>query len=89
MAALGLFMADLVRATGKRTIWLVIYFVGVMSASTGIANKSTNLAMFVVSTFLIMPRDPVAAPASRRAPAPARSLPYDRGGRRNMPLPAE
>lgn len=89
MAALGLFMADLVRATGKRTIWLVIYFVGVMSASTGIANKSTNLAMFVVSTFLIMPRDRVAAPVTPRAPAPARSFPYDRGGRRGMPLPAE
>lgn len=60
MAALGAFMSDLVWATGKRTIWLVIYFVGVMSASTGIANKSTNLAVYTVSVFLVMPRDGAA-----------------------------
>lgn len=80
MAALGAFMSDLVRATGKRTFWLVIYFVGVMSASTGIANKSTNLAMYTVSVFLIMPRDGArrTTPASRSVGTPAPATPIPR-----------
>ena len=85
LSALGLFMADLVRVTSRRTIWLIIYFVGVMSASTGIANKSTNLAMFVVSVFLVMPRDGAEVRAGRPSAAQPR---FDRG-RRSAPLPAE
>ncbi len=85
MTALGLFMADLVRTTSRRTIWLIIYFVGVMSASTGIANKSTNLAMFVVSVFLVMPRDRVE-PRPFRAPPPSTRHAHRRNG---TVLPAE
>lgn len=57
LAGVGAFLSELVRATTLRTLWLVVYFIAVMSASTGISNKSTNMAMFTVSVFLIMPRD--------------------------------
>jgi hypothetical protein len=71
MVAIGAFMHELVRATSLRTLWLVVYFIGVMSASTGISNKSTNMASFTVSVFLIMPRAGVRR-IERPAPSSAK-----------------
>jgi len=71
MVAIGAFMHELVRATSLKTLWLVVYFIGVMSASTGISNKSTNMASFTVSVFLIMPRAG-ARRVEPPAPAPAK-----------------
>ncbi len=71
LGALACFMSELVRATTRKTLWLVVYFVGVMSASTGIANKSTNLAMFAITVFLVMPREErrTESPSTWRSPA--------------------
>jgi hypothetical protein len=60
LAAVGLFLYELVRATGPRTWWLVLYFVVVMSSSNGIAAKSLGLAQFAVIVLTLMPRRPTA-----------------------------
>ncbi|TBW34528.1 hypothetical protein EYW49_18245 [Siculibacillus lacustris] len=56
LAGLGLFLHELMRATGPRTGWLVLYFVVVMSGSNGIAAKSLSLAQLVVMVLVLMPR---------------------------------
>lgn len=55
-AALAAFLRELVRGTSPVAWWSVTYFVVIMSASIGIAAKTTALALFVVVTHLIMPR---------------------------------
>lgn len=54
---LAAFMHELVALTSRRTWWSVLYFVGVMSSSLGIASKTTVLAMYVFFTLALMPRD--------------------------------
>jgi hypothetical protein len=71
LAAIGLFLHELVRATTPRTWWLVAHFVVVMSSSNGIAAKSLSLAQFAVIVLAFMP----PRPSARRAgPAPSASL---------------
>jgi hypothetical protein len=62
---LAAFLRDLVRATSPKAWWSVLYFVGVMSASIGIATKTTVLAHFVLATFALM-RDDGPLPETRR-----------------------
>lgn len=63
---LAAFLRETVRIAGIRSVWLVLFFVGVMSASTGIANESTGLALFVITQMLVMPRAGPATPLGPR-----------------------
>ena len=55
LAALGAYLLELVRATSRASLWPVAFFVVVMSASTGLSSKSTNLALFTVMVTTMMP----------------------------------
>jgi uncharacterized protein YceK len=55
LAALGAYLVELVRATSRESLWPVAFFVVVMSASTGLSSKSTNLAFFTVMVMTMMP----------------------------------
>lgn len=68
VAAIGLFLWELVRATSATTWWLVVYFVVVMSSSNGIAAKSLGLAQFTMIVLTFMPRP---LPARRSSDAAA------------------
>ncbi len=57
-AALAAFMNELVKETGPKTWWSVLYFVVIMSASIGIAAKTTGFAVWLAIHYLIMPRRP-------------------------------
>lgn len=59
---LAAFLRELVVATSRRTLWSILYFVGVMSSSLGIAAKSTVLAMFVLFTLTLMPHRAASDP---------------------------
>lgn len=67
LAGIGAHLVELVRATSRASLWAVVFFVVVMSASTGLSSKSTNLAMFTVMVLTMMPRagDPAAAAVAR------------------------
>ena len=65
--ALGLFMWELARVTSPSTWWTILYFIIVMSASNGIAAKSTNFAIHIGMIFAIMPRPASLAAAARRS----------------------
>ncbi len=56
LAAIGAYLAELVRATSRASLWPIVFFVVVMSASTGLSSKSTNLALFTVMVMTMMPR---------------------------------
>ena len=56
LAGLAAFLRELVRATSIRSLWAIAFFVVVMSASTGLASKSTNLAVFTTMVLTMMPR---------------------------------
>lgn len=62
LAALGAYLAELVRATSWSTLWPTLFFVIVMSASTGLSSKSTILGTFTVMMLVMMPRTPPAQP---------------------------
>ena len=55
LAALGAYLFELVRATSRASLWPVAFFVVVMSASTGLSSKSTNLAFFTAMVMTMMP----------------------------------
>ena len=55
LAALGAYLIELVRATSRANLWPVAFFVVVMSASTGLSSKSTNLALFTVMVMTMTP----------------------------------
>lgn len=67
LAGIGAHLVELVRATSRASLWAVVFFVVVMSASTGLSSKSTNLAVFTVMVLTMMPRagDPAAAAVAR------------------------
>lgn len=66
LSALGAYLFELVRATSRASLWPVAFFVVVMSASTGLSSKSTNLAFFTVMVMTMMP----TVGASGRGAAP-------------------
>ncbi len=55
-AALAAFLGELVRATSRRALWQIAYFVLVMSTSLGIAAKTTVLGFLVLLTLILTPR---------------------------------
>lgn len=55
-AALAAFLGELVRATSRRALWPIAYFVLVMSTSLGIAAKTTVLGFLVLFTLILTPR---------------------------------
>lgn len=68
LAGLAAFLGELVRVTSAATWWPVVYFAVVMSGSTGLSSKSTNLALFTVMVLTLMPRGAV-----RRSTEPERA----------------
>ena len=63
--AISMFMRELVRITSPATWWTIAYFVVVMSASNGVAAKSTNFAIHIGMIFAIMPRPATLAAKTR------------------------
>ncbi|MCE1235015.1 MAG: VpsF family polysaccharide biosynthesis protein [Hyphomicrobiales bacterium] len=54
--ALAAFLGELVRATSRRALWPIAYFVLVMSTSLGIAAKTTVIGFLVLLTLTLTPR---------------------------------
>ncbi len=69
LAGLAAFLAELVRLTGAAGLWPIVFFVVTMSAATGLASKSTNLAIFTVMMATMMPRPAGGPRADGRRPA--------------------
>ena len=55
LAAIGAYLGDLVRATSAASLWPIVFFAVVMSGSTGLSSKTTNLALFTVMVATMMP----------------------------------
>jgi hypothetical protein len=68
LAALAAYLFELVRATSRASLWAIGFFVVVMSASTGLSSKSTNLALFTVMVATMMPRAAEDRSPARRPP---------------------
>ena len=67
LAGLAAFLGEVVRATSSATWWPVVYFAVVMSGSTGLSSKSTNLALFTAMALTMMPRVTERGSATRGA----------------------
>jgi hypothetical protein len=66
LGALGAFLFELVRATSWTSLWPVGFFIVVMSASTGLSSKSTNLAIFTAMVLTMLPIAGSSAAVGRR-----------------------
>ncbi|MDK9697212.1 MAG: VpsF family polysaccharide biosynthesis protein [Siculibacillus sp.] len=80
LAALGAYLFELIRATSWASLWPVVFFAVVMSASTGLSSKSTLPALFAVMVLTMMPRwtdhsGPRSPRSSSRSPPTAVSSP--------------